>query len=80
MKYALNHSWRFRHAHLGFLVGLMQTVMIVTITLLNYFVIIVASNSILDVAKDFLAMMIITNFDDFFFEQHSDDNPLKNVV
>lgn len=37
--------------------------------MLNYLVIVI-SESTIDVAKDFLAMMIISDFDNYFFEEH----------
>lgn len=80
MKYCVNHSYRFRHGPLAFLVGLAQVFSVVLITLLNYYVIIARSNEVIDVVKDFLAMMVITEFDNFFYQEHSSDHMCKHVI
>ena len=53
--------------------------MIVLVTMLNYLVIVI-SESTIDVAKDFLAMMIISDFDNYFFEEHHSHELSKNII
>ena len=50
------------------------------VTLLNYYVIIVVSQDIIDVVKDFLAMMIIAHFDNILFLEYPEENVLKKIV
>ena len=50
------------------------------ITLLNYYVIIAQSFSVLDIAKDFIALMVISEFDNFFYEEHSKDQVAKKII
>ncbi len=80
MKFALNHFWRFDLVSLAFLVGFLQATMVVLVTLLNYYVIIAKSLDVIDVAKDFLAMMIIADFDNIFFLEYPNSNVLKSIV
>mgnify|MGYP001626747553 CR=1 FL=1 len=80
MKFALNHFWRFDLVFLAFLVGFLQGIMVVGVTLLNYYVIIAKSHTVIDVAKDFLAMMIIADFDNIFFLEYPESNVLKSIV
>lgn len=80
MKFALNHHWRFRFVGLAVTVGFLQSFMIVLVTCLNYYVIIAKSSTVIDVTKDFLAMMIIADFDNFVFVEHSGESILKQIV
>lgn len=50
------------------------------ITLLNYYVIIAQSFTVLDIAKDFIALMVISEFDNFFYEEHSKDQVAKKII
>ena len=63
MKYAANHWWKFDHAGWAWLSGLLQVTALVFIAAVNYCVI-AASNSVLDIAKDFTALYILAEFDD----------------
>ena len=65
MKYSMNHYWKFANDRLAFSSGLLQVISMVGITLINYLVITINDN-ILDIAKDFTALMIIGSFDDIF--------------
>ena len=79
MKFPLNHDWRFSHPYTAYICGLLQTSMIVLVTMLNYLVIVI-SESTIDVAKDFLAMMIISDFDNYFFEEHHSHELSKSII
>ena len=65
MKYSVNHSWKLRSPKLAFTAGLLQVLSMIVITVVNYLVIAV-SESVIDVAKDFTALVIIGTFDDIF--------------
>ena len=75
MKFALNHSFKFDRNRYGvaFFAGLLQSVMVILVTCLNYYIIIALSNEIIDVAKDFLALMVISDFDNMLYLEHSKD-------
>ena len=77
MKYSVNHAWKFDNYKLAFLPGFLQIIAMITITLINFLVIMI-SGEILDIAKDFTALMIIADFDNIFgtFE-NSNELPKK---
>jgi len=66
MKYALNHTWKFANEGLAFRAGLFQILVVMWLELANLFVLISATD-IADVIKDFIAFMIISDFDDILF-------------
>ena len=80
MKFAVNHQFRFSQFRLAFLAGLLQTIMIALVTLLNYYVILVGSLSVIEIAMDFLAMKVISEFDDFFYEEYPNDEIAKQIL
>ena len=65
MKYTVNHPWKFSEKRVAFLTGLLQVIAMLLITLSNYLVITIEDN-ILEIAKDFTALMIIAKFSDYF--------------
>ena len=50
------------------------------ITLLNYIIIFAISSSVISVTMDFMAMIIILEFSNIFYSEHSDKHPLKLIV
>ena len=72
IKYSVNHPWKFKQEQIAFLAGLLQVVVMILITIINYFVIAV-SGTVIDVAKDFTALLIIADFDDIFGENIEDE-------
>ena len=58
MKYATNHSWKFRNYKSAFVAGFLQASSAMIITLVNYAVILQSDNA-LDLAKDYTALMVI---------------------
>ena len=67
MKYATNHSWKFRKYKSAFTAGLLQAVAGFVITIVNYLVILQADNA-LELAKDYAALMIIADFDNIYYQ------------
>ena len=65
MKYCLNHKWKFKNITFPYYIGMMQVIMVVCVETVNILVII-QSNSIMDIVKDFFALAIIADFDDMF--------------
>lgn len=63
MKFAANHWWKFSNPRLAWLTGFLQASALVLIAFINYLVVTVSDN-VLDVAKDFTALLIISEFDD----------------
>ena len=67
MKYALNHPWKFTRWSDAFFVGFNQMIVIVSIELVNMFFML-SNYTSTDIVMNFLALVIIAEFDDFFFE------------
>ena len=62
IKYASNHWWKFDAPFTAALSGVFQSVALVIVAIVNYHVLLISTN-VLNVAKDFMALMIIANFD-----------------
>lgn len=78
MKYALNHVWRFEDWKIAYMSGLLQATIIIFIELVN-FIAILTSFTVLDVTLNFLALVVISEFDDFFYCSLRDE-PLKELL
>ena len=66
MKYAMNHPWKFRSWKMGYFVGFLQASVIILVETVNLAVLL-TNNTILDIIMNFLALVIISEFDDYFF-------------
>ena len=64
MKFVTNHNWKFVGYRVAFLSGLMQVTVMVLIAICNYAVITISPN-IMELAKDFTALSVISYFDRF---------------
>ncbi len=73
MKYTLNHTWRFENWHLAFLCGLLQTIVIGLVEIVN-FIAIMSSGTVVNVVMNFLALVVISEFDDFFYQALGEDD------
>mgnify|MGYP000887644699 CR=1 FL=1 len=66
MKFANNHPWLFRSWSQAFLVGFVQMIVAGLTELVNI-VVVITSNTVLNVIMNFLALVIISEFDDQLF-------------
>lgn len=66
MKYALNHSYKFKDIKVPFMAGAMQASMIMTCEVVNIFCIL-SRNTTFDVVISFLGLAVIMNFDNNFY-------------
>ena len=66
MKYALNHPWKFWSWSSAFFVGFHQMIVVISIELVNMFFM-MSNNTVTDIVMNFLALVIISDFDDYFF-------------
>lgn len=80
MKFVVNHIWRFEYPTVAFATGLGQTLMVVLVTLLNYIVITARAQTVIDVVIDFLALVVISNFDNFFYAEHSSTSEISKKI
>ena len=79
MKFALNHKWKFSAWYLAFLSGFTQFLITLLVTIINYFVISFITD-ILDMVKDFLAIKVISELDDYFFSEHLSGEISKDLI
>jgi len=78
MKYALNHPWKFSSPGGAFFIGMLQMLSTMLIVFVCYWVI-VTSPSVLDLAKDFTALMIIAEIDNQF-ANISEETIVKDIL
>ena len=71
MKYAVNHRWKFTEYKIAFLAGFLQASMVILVECVN-FMAIITNYEIIEIVMDFLALVVIAEFDDFFYETVSE--------
>lgn len=62
MKFANNHPWKFKNPGLAFATGYAQVISTCATAIICYIVIIISSD-VLELARDFTALMIMSDFD-----------------
>lgn len=72
MKFCINHYYRFDNWKMAFLAGFLQALSIVVIESVN-FVVIMTSNSFLSVVMNFMALAVISEFDNAFYSGLGND-------
>ena len=68
MKYALNHPWKFEWPILAFICGFAQILVVTVIEIITY-ILIVGSNTHMDIVLATIALYFIVNWSDFFYTQ-----------
>ena len=66
MKYAVNHPWKFHNWGAAFGIGLLEVSVMLLVQATNMFVLL-SNNTVVNVVTNFLAILIISKFDDFMF-------------
>ena len=66
MKYALNHPYKFRAWTNAYFVAFTQLMVVIVVEVVNL-AILCTNHTIMDIIMNFLALVIIADFDDFFF-------------
>ena len=78
MKYAMNHPYKFHFWFYAFLVGLAQLTALLSIEIVNM-VVLLSNTTVMDTVMNFLALVIISEFDDYFFATIRGD-PIATLV
>ena len=65
MKFANNHPWLFRDWFSAYMVGFCQFSVVLSVEIVNL-VILTTNNTVMDIIMNFLALVIISEFDDYF--------------
>ena len=66
MKYAMNHPWKFTNWQRAFFIGFSQAFMIFAVEAVNM-IVLLTNHTMLDTVMNFLALVIIADFDDYLF-------------
>lgn len=66
MKFSLNHRWLFRSWVPPFFIGFAQMLVIFLVEGINL-MLLITNNTHMDILMNFLALVIISDFDDYFF-------------
>jgi len=77
MKYSLNHSYMFQNWVIAFSMGLLQYMVTILVEFVCVMVIVV-QNSPLNVVLNFIAMAVISDFDQYIYEAQIES--LKHLV
>ena len=78
MKYAVNHHWKFESYQIAWLCGWMQSFNVIIVELVN-FAALLTNFTIIEIIRNFLALVVISQFDEYFFSTVKSD-PLAEIV
>ena len=78
MKFSINHPWKFHNWWSAFSVGMYQYLVIILVEWVSMMVLLL-QQSVLDVLMNFLALTVLTNFDDYLFDTLYDDPVCKLI-
>lgn len=78
MKYAMNHPWKFNQWHKAFAVGFWQMTILSSVEFVNMMILLTNQN-IVDTLMNFLALTVISEFDDYYFSTIQND-PLCKLI
>ena len=79
MKYALNHPWKFRRWYFALLIGLIQLSVAFAAEYMAIHIIL-SVDTYVDAVKDFVALMVVNEFDNYFFNYLNQDNIHKLIA
>ena len=79
MKYALNHPWKFNNWVNAFFIGFLQMIILVSVEAVNLGILL-SNQTIMDTIMNFLALVIISDFDDYFFFTVSNEKPAQAIT
>lgn len=78
MKYPMNHAYKFDSWFSAFLIGFSQMFVTITIELVNIAVLL-TNSTVMETIMNFLALVIISEFDDYFLNTIK-DSPLFSLL
>ena len=79
MKYGLNHPWKFRAFFTTYMIGLSQSIVSLLTEMISI-AILLGARTYLDAVKDFIALVVINDFDNMLFSYFKDENLSKLVA
>ena len=78
MKYSVNHTWKFINWQQAFFAGFLQTVTVIVVEIVNL-IAILQNNEIVDLVMDFMALVIISHFGNYFYSAVS-EKEYKEII
>ena len=79
MKFSLNHTYKFSSWTWAYFIGLSQFLMVVAVEVVNV-VILCTNQNVMDIIMNFLALVIISDFDNFFVATLKSDPVYQMLV
>ena len=79
MKYALNHKSRFADAKWAYFIGFAQMLMLGLLEIVNV-IVLITNYTIMDIIMNFLALIIIGDFDNIFVATLSSDGVFQMIT
>ena len=79
MKYANNHWWKFDSWFMAFWVGFTQMAICTLVEMISL-TILLSSQTIMDILMNFLALVVLQEFDGFFFEAFKGDTTFGKAL
>lgn len=76
MKYSANHPWKFRNVSLAFFTGFMQLTISLIIELSNIYIVLANGESQFEIIANFIIMLVIADFDNYFYNARSSINKI----
>ena len=67
MKYVANHPWKFRNVTLAFLAGFLQLLISLIIEVSNVYIVLANGETQFDIISNFIIMLVIADFDNYFY-------------
>ena len=66
MKYSINHHWKFSRFKVAFTVGCLQFILALFTQIVSI-MIILSTETYIDIVKDFVALMVVNEIDNHLF-------------
>ena len=76
MKFSANHPWKFRNVSLAFFTGFMQISISFIIELTNIYIVLANGESQFDIIANFIIMLVIADFDNYFYNPRNSVNKI----
>ena len=78
MKYANNHTWKFKKWKSAYLIGFGQVLMVLSVEIINL-ILLCENETVMDIIMDFLALVIISDFDEYYVTALKNDSKFKLI-
>ena len=78
MKYANNHTWKFKKWRIAYFIGFGQVLMVLSVETINL-ILLCENDTVMDIIMDFLALVIISDFDEYYVTALKADSKLKLI-